>query len=424
MRNKKSSAPDLFDASFTKDLEQHAPLADRMRPLSFEDFVGQEKIVGTGTPLRKQIELDALTSIVLWGPPGSGKTTLAKIISQATKSYFQPFSAISFSTADFRQVIQQVIERRKLTKQRTILFVDEIHRLNKAQQDQLLPYLERGIITLIGATTENPSFELNSAILSRSQVYVLDLLKKEDLKILVEKVLKDQTRGLGRFELELEDKALNRILELANGDARILYNILERAALSAPADKKIDDKFVDQLMQNIALLYDKHGEEHYNLISALHKCMRDGAADAALYWLGRMIQGGEDPMYIIRRVIRFASEDIGLADPQALVICIAAKDALHHVGLPEADTALAQAVVYCARAPKSNALYAGLGKVRADINQYGNLPVPLNIRNAPTKLMQELDYGKDYRYFHNDPRGAAAQEHLPAELKGRKYLSQ
>lgn len=420
MPKKTPQTDDLFEQGFRVELEKSAPLADRMRPRDFADFVGQQKIVGTGSPLRKQIESDSLASLVFWGPPGSGKTTLAKIISVKTDSYFQPMSAIGFATAEFRKTIQQILERRKMQKQKTILFIDEIHRLNRAQQDQLLPYLEKGVITLIGATTENPSFELNSAILSRSQVYVLNSLQISDLKILAKNALQNSEHGLGKFALEITDEALDRICELANGDARILFNILERAAFSVDG-QKIDLAFVEKLVANLVLFYDKKGEEHYNLISALHKSMRDGDADAALYWLVRMLEGGEDPPYIARRVVRFASEDVGLADPVALQIALAAKQTVEFLGLPEADTALGQAVVYCARAQKSNSVYVALGQVRADIQKFGNLPVPLDLRNAPTKLMQELDYGKNYKYFHNDP-SAAQQQHLPDELKGRKYL--
>ncbi|MCF7846025.1 MAG: replication-associated recombination protein A [Candidatus Peribacteraceae bacterium] len=420
MAKKNLQSDDLFEQNFREELEKSAPLADRMRPRGFGDFVGQEKVVGEGSPLRKQIESDLLASLVFWGPPGSGKTTLAKIISAKTNSYFQPMSAIGFATAEFRKTIHEILERRKLHKQKTILFIDEIHRLNKAQQDQLLPYLEKGVITLIGATTENPSFELNSALLSRSQVYVLNSLQKQDLQKLAERALQDSEHGLGKFNLKIEAKALGRICELANGDARILFNILERAAFSADG-KKIDLKFIEQLVQNLVFFYDKKGEEHYNLISALHKSMRDGDADAALYWLMRMLDGGEDPLYIARRVVRFASEDVGLADPLALQITLAAKQAVEFIGLPEADTALGQAVVYCAQAKKSNSVYAAIGQIRADIQKFGNLPVPLHLRNAPTELMKNLNYGKDYKYFHNDP-SAAAQQHLPDELKGRKYL--
>ncbi|MBU1089400.1 replication-associated recombination protein A [Patescibacteria group bacterium] len=421
MQRQNSTTPDLFEKKFREELQNSAPLADRMRPRTFSEFVGQEEVAGSDAPLRKQIESDSIASIIFWGPPGSGKTTLAKIISRKTNSHFQLFSAISFAVAEFRKTAQEILQRRKLHGIRTILFIDEIHRLNKAQQDQLLPYLEKGIITLIGATTENPSFELNSAILSRSQVYVLNSLKKDDLKILARRALSDSERGLGKFKLKVDPAALEKICEFANGDARILFNILERAAFSVERSEKINEKFVKKLVRGVALIYDKNGEEHFNIISALHKSMRDGDADAALYWLARMLAGGDDPLYIARRVVRFASEDVGLADPQALQIALAAKQATEFIGMPEADTALGQAVVYCAQAPKSNSVYSALKKIRVDIQKFGNLPVPLHLRNAPTKLMRELDYGKDYKYFHDDPT-ATEQQHLPDELKNRKYL--
>ena len=420
MVKKTQSGEDLFEQNFRDELEKSAPLADRMRPKNFSDFVGQQKIVGENSPLRRQIESDSLASLVFWGPPGSGKTTLAKIISQKTNSYFQPLSAIGFATAEFRKIVAEILERRKLQKQKTILFVDEIHRLNRAQQDQLLPYLEKGVIILVGATTENPSFELNSAILSRSQVYVLNSLAVSDLKILAEKALQNFEIGLGKFELNFADDALERICELANGDARSLFNILERAAFSFE-NKKIELAFVEKLVENLVLFYDKKGEEHFNLISALHKSMRDGDADAAIYWLARMLAGGEDPLFIARRVIRFASEDVGLADPTALEIALAAKSAVEFLGLPEADCALGQAVAYCARARKSNSIYSALISARADIQKFGNLSVPLDIRNAPTKLMKNLNYGKNYKCFHSDP-SAAQQQHFPDELKKRKYF--
>lgn len=420
MAKKAQTGDDLFEQNFRDELERSAPLADRMRPRDFVDFVGQENVVGEGSPLRKQIESDSLASLVFWGPPGSGKTTLAKIISQKTNSYFQPLSAIGFATAEFRKAVTEILERRKLHKQKTILFIDEIHRLNRAQQDQLLPYLEKGVITLIGATTENPSFELNSAILSRSQVYVLNSLQKSDLKILAKNAIQNSESGLGKFKLKIDEDALDRICELANGDARILFNILERAAFSTDG-QKIDLEFIEKLVANLVLFYDKTGEEHYNLISALHKSMRDGDSDGALYWLVRMLEGGEDPLYIARRVVRFASEDVGLADPQALQVALAAKQAVEFIGLPEADTALGQAVVYCAQARKSNSVYVALGRIRADIQKFGNLPVPLHLRNAPTELMKHLGYGKDYKYFHDDS-SAVNQQHLPDKLKGKKYL--
>ncbi|MCX6807378.1 MAG: replication-associated recombination protein A [Patescibacteria group bacterium] len=424
MPKKKSSSPDLFDAQLKADLKRNAPLADRMRPVSLDDFVGQEEIIGQGKPLRMQILNDNLSSLIFWGPPGTGKTTLAKIIAETTKSVFLPLSAIGWTAETFREQAAKILERRKLNGQRTILFVDEIHRLNKAQQDQLLPYLEKGIITMIGATTENPSFELNSALLSRSQVYVLKSLDHDDLCKLAKRALLDTDHGLGSLDVKIDESALNKLCELANGDARILYNLLERAVFVASESKKITAKIISELTSGVALIYDRAGEEHYNLISALHKCMRDGDADAALYWLGRMISGGEDPLYIARRVVRFASEDVGLADTQALSIAIAAKEAVHFIGLPECDVALAQAVAYCANAKKSNALYQAMIDIKKDIKLHGNLPVPENLRNATTKLAKDLGYGRDYKYWHKDPAGAEKQEHLPVKLKGKKYLKE
>ena len=421
MPPRRSSTTDLFDQKLTVDIGKHAPLADRMRPQNFTEFVGQQKVIGKNTPLRRQIESDALTSVVFWGPPGSGKTTLARIISNVTNTYFQPLSAIGFTTVEFRKIAAEILERRKIRDTRTILFIDEIHRLNKLQQDQLLPFLEKGIITLIGATTENPGFELNSALISRLQVYILGSLEKVDLEELVYRVLEDTERGLGSLQLTVSKKAIDRICELANGDARILFNILERAALTVNSLKEIDEKLITTLIQNVALVYDKQGEEHYNLTSALHKSMRDGDADASIYWLGRMLAGGEDPLYIARRVVRFASEDIGLADPDALSLTVAAKQAVEFIGLPEAETALGEAVVYCARAPKSNEIYMGMKEVKMDIEKFGNLPVPLYLRNASTKLAKKLRYGQGYKYFHEDA-SAAQQVHLPIELQNRKYL--
>ncbi|MCX6746273.1 MAG: replication-associated recombination protein A [Candidatus Parcubacteria bacterium] len=413
---------DLFD----KNLSINAPLADRMRPLSFEEFVGQEQIVGAKTLLRQAIESDNLPSIIFWGPPGTGKTTLAKIIAQKTQAFFVPFSAVTSGVKELRETIKLAIERKKFKDQKTILFIDEIHRWNKAQQDALLPYVEKGIVTLIGATTENPSFEVNSALLSRCRVFVLNLLEQAELKKIIFSALQDKEKGLGNFSVRINEEVLDFLTQMANGDARIALNALEFAVNSIKPDNNglitLDKKIIEQALQK-SYLYDKAGEQHYNIISALHKSMRGSDADASLYWLGRMIESGEDPLYIARRLIRFASEDIGLADPNALVQTVSAYTACHYLGYPECDVILAQAVAYMAKAPKDNNLYIGLGKVKADIRNLPNEPVPLHLRNAPTKLMKDLDYGKDYKYTpnYNNPEDAK-QDYLPEKLKGKKYL--
>jgi len=413
---------DLFD----QNLENKSPLADRMRPLDFSDFFGQEHIIGPGTLLRQAIENDNIPSIIFWGPPGTGKTTLAKIIAQKTKSVFIPFSAVTSGVKELRQVIKEAQERQKFKDWRTILFIDEIHRWNKVQQDALLPYVEKGIITLIGATTENPSFEVNSALLSRCRVFTLNLLDPEHLKEIVTKTLKDKELGLGDFQVELSNKVLEFLIQMANGDARTVLNALEFAVKTIKADKngkiKLNKKVIQDALQK-SYLYDKAGEQHYNIISALHKSMRGSDADASLYWLGRMMESGENPLYIARRLIRFASEDIGLADPLALVQAVSAYQSCHFLGYPECDVILAQAVTYLAQAPKSNKLYAALGQVKNDIKNLPNEPVPLHLRNAPTKLMKDLDYGKGYKYTPNyDNQDDAAQDYLPEKLKGKKYL--
>jgi len=414
---------DLFD----KNLNINAPLADRMRPLDFHDFVGQEHIVGIKTLLRQAIESDNLPSIIFWGPPGTGKTTLAKIIAQKTQAVFVPFSAVTSGVKELREFIKEAQERKKFKNEKTILFIDEIHRWNKSQQDALLPYVEKGIITLIGATTENPSFEVNSALLSRCRVFVLNPLELVELKEIIKNALKDKERGLGNLIIEINEEVLNFLSQMANGDARIALNALEFAANSIKPDKKdsivLDKKIIEQALQK-SYLYDKAGEQHYNIISALHKSMRGSDADAALYWLGRMIESGEDPLYIARRLIRFASEDIGLADPNALVQAVSAYTACHYLGYPECDVILAQAVAYLAKAPKNNKLYVALGKVKEDIKNLPNEPVPLHLRNAPTKLMKDLNYGKDYKYTPNyDTIEAAKQDYLPEKLKNRKYFN-
>lgn len=415
---------ELFD-NFEKNKLNNAPLADKIRPERLEDFLGQEKIVGPGKPLRKAIEEDKLQSIILWGPPGSGKTTLARIIAKITKTHFVPFSAAVSGVPALRKIIKEAQDRRRYYNQKTILFVDEIHRFNKAQQDAFLPYVEDGTIVLIGATTENPSFEVISPLLSRSTVYILEPLSPEDLKNILEKALPDKEKGLGKYKVKLEPEVLDFIIELAYGDARIALNILEFAVITTKPDtqgvRNISLKIIEEVVQKRCLRYDKTGEEHYNIISALHKSMRDSDPDAAIYWVARMLEAGENPLYVARRLVRFASEDIGNADPQALQVAVAAMQAVHFLGMPEGNLALAQTATYLACAPKSNALYKGYKLTQEDIKRWGPLPVPLVIRNAPTALMKDLDYGKGYKYAHNFKDGYIIQEHLPKELKGRKY---
>ena len=400
-----------------------SPLAERMRPRTFDEFVGQEELLAPGKPLREAIERDLLQSIILWGPPGTGKTTLARIVAERTQARFVSFSAVLAGIKEIRDVMAEAERLRRASGRRTIVFIDEIHRFNKAQQDAFLPRVEAGDIVLIGATTENPSFEVNAALLSRSKVFVLRALTIDEVSGILRRALHDAELGLGRAGVEVSDEALGAIALYANGDARVALNLLELSVAAAPGEgsRQVDTARVEQAIQRRALLYDKSGEEHYNLISALHKSMRNSDPDAAVYWLARMVEAGEDPLYIARRLVRFASEDVGNADPQALTVAVAAKDAVHFIGMPEGNTALAQAVIYLATAPKSNAVYEAYARAAGDAHNDVAEPVPLHLRNAPTRLMKDLDYGKGYRYAHDEADAIADMSCLPPALEGRRY---
>jgi putative ATPase len=403
------------------------PLAARMRPRSFAEFVGQEHLVSVGRVFRNCIEADTLPSIILWGPPGSGKTTLAHIIASVSKSHFSSLSAVTAGVADLRRLIDEASNRLKISGQRSILFIDEIHRFNKAQQDAALPFVENGTIIFIGATTENPSFEVISPLLSRCRTFRLNLLGNNEIQQIVEQAIKDEERGLGKLKIILSEEALLHLVTMANGDARMALNALEMAAAASMPDSSgkrfIELPAIEETLQHRALLYDKKGEQHYDLISALHKSLRGSDADAGLYWLGRMLEGGEDPLYIVRRLMRFASEDVGMADPQALIIAVAAQQAVHFIGMPEGKLALAEAVVYLATAPKSNSLYKAYSHVEEDVKYSYNEPVPLHLRNPVTGLMQQMGYGKGYKYAHNYTDHFVKQQNLPDSLQGKHYYA-
>jgi putative ATPase len=406
-------------------LRPDAPLADRVRPRTLDEILGQDEAIGPGTPLRRAIEKDAIRSLILWGPPGTGKTTLARVIRRMTRAHFDSMSAVLSGVKELREVLKEAEARLRREARKTVVFIDEIHRFNKAQQDALLAHVESGDIVLIGATTENPSFEVNSALLSRSRVVVLKPLGEEHVRAVLDRALQDAERGLGGSGVAVDEDALTFLARAADGDARTALNVLEIAVTTAvpraEGTRRVDTEAMQQAFARKALLYDRAGEEHFNIVSALHKSVRNSDADAGLYWLARMLEAGEDPLYVARRLVRFASEDVGLADPTALVLAMAAQQAVHFVGMPEGALALAELVVYLAAAPKSNAVYIAYGQAAKDALTTRAEPVPLWIRNAPTGLMKELGYGKGYRYAHDEAEGVAAMDCLPDSLAGRRY---
>ena len=415
----------LFEHQGRVERERHAPLAARVRPRSFDAFVGQEHIVGPGCVLRKSVEVDELPSLILWGPPGTGKTTLAHIIAATTRSHFSPISAVSSGVADLRRIASEARERQGMHGQRTILFVDEIHRFNKAQQDVILPFVEDGTLVLMGATTENPSFEVVSPLLSRSRIFTLNPLTDEQIEEVVRRAMADGERGLGALTPELDADVMKALVTLANGDARVALNALELATSATDPDddavRRISSATIEDAMQRRALLYDKAGDQHYDTISAFIKSVRGSDPDAAVYWLARMIEAGEDPLFIARRLVILAAEDVGMADPQALSVAVATQQAVHFVGMPEGRIPLAEATVYLATAPKSNSAYAAISRALEDVQTTRNDPVPMHLRNPVTGLMRERGYGKGYRYSHDYEDHFAPMQNLPEALKGRRY---
>jgi putative ATPase len=415
----------LFEHAAAASVSRDAPLADRVRPRQWEEFVGQDHLVGPNARLRRAADTQQPLSMILWGPPGTGKTTLARIFAQASGCRVVAFSAVLSGVKEVRQIIEEARQIRSLQNVRTMLFVDELHRFNKAQQDAFLPHVEKGDIFFLGATTENPSFEINAALLSRCHVFVLNPLKPEEIASVLDRALNDTEKGLGKISVSIEDGVLGAVSGMCGGDARVALNALESMVQCTPPDpdgvRRLTLEETRRILREHPLLYDKAGEEHFNLISALHKSLRGGDPNASLYWLARMLEAGEDPLYVARRMVRFASEDVGLADPRALQIALAAKEAFHFLGPPEGFLALAEAAAYLALAPKSNSLYTAYGKVREAIRRTGPLPPPLSIRNAPTTLMRDLGYGRDYRYPHEDPERVVDQEYMPEGLMGERF---
>ena len=423
---KQSTSESLFDRQQRIDAERNAPLAERMRPRTFDEFVGQQQVVGSDRVLFRAIAAGRLPSFILWGPPGTGKTTLARLVATVTQAAFEPVSAVTSGVADLRRIVAEARDRRGMHGQATILFVDEIHRFNKAQQDVILPHVEDGTVTLIGATTENPSFEVIAPLLSRSRVFALHSLTPQEVEAIVNRAAEDHERGLGEMNVSVAADAMSHLVNIANGDARVALNALETAAYATTPDadggtRRIDLETIADALQRRSPMYDKAGDSHYDTISAFIKSVRGSSPDGALYWLARMIESGEDPLFIARRLVILASEDIGLADPQALTVAVAAQQAVHFIGMPEGRIPLAEATVYLATAPKSNTAYAALNEAMADVRRLPNNPVPLHLRNAVTGLMHQMGYGKDYKYSHDYEGHFAPQEYLPPELRGRRY---